>query len=131
VSGNGSTILPLVREWTPTQVDFDRFAKLSGDDNPIHVDPEFSARTRFGRTVSHGMLIYSQIWALIRSAFPGSGHAAQSLMFPAPAFADETLCLTVDTVPDDPGRLELIAKRATDGEIVLTGQCRLTDKETA
>ncbi len=42
-----------------SQTDFDRFAALSGDDNPIHVDAEFSARTRFGRTVAHGMLLYS------------------------------------------------------------------------
>ena len=33
-----------------TQQDFARFADLSGDNNPIHVDPQFSARTRFGRT---------------------------------------------------------------------------------
>jgi acyl dehydratase len=131
VSGDGSTTLQLVREWTPTQIDFDRFAKLSEDDNPIHVDPEFSARSRFGRTVSHGMLIYSQVWALIRSVFPGSRHAAQSLMFPAPAFADETLRLTVKTQPDDPGRLYLIVARVADGEVVLTGRCRLIDKGTA
>ena len=46
---------------TFTQRDFDRFAALSGDDNPIHVDPAFAARTRFGRTVCHGMLLYSTI----------------------------------------------------------------------
>ena len=40
-----------------TQEDFDRFARLSGDDNPIHVDSEFSARHKFGRTVAHGMLL--------------------------------------------------------------------------
>ena len=44
---------------------FDRFARLSGDDNPIHVDPAFSARTRFGRTVAHGMLLYGRVWAMI------------------------------------------------------------------
>ena len=49
--------LLIERQWIPTQEEFDLFARISGDDNPIHVDPEFSARTRFGRTVSHGMLI--------------------------------------------------------------------------
>ncbi len=41
--------LILKQEWVPTQEEFDIFAHVSGDDNPIHVDPEFSARTRFGR----------------------------------------------------------------------------------
>ena len=40
-----------VFERTLTQGDFDAFATLSGDDNPIHVDPAFAARTRFGRTL--------------------------------------------------------------------------------
>jgi acyl dehydratase len=50
--------------------EFDAFARLSGDDNPIHVDPDFSSRTRFGRTVSHGMLIYAKLWALVRQVRP-------------------------------------------------------------
>ena len=41
-----------------TQADFDRFAQLSGDDNPIHVDAVFSAGTRWKRTLCHGMLLY-------------------------------------------------------------------------
>jgi acyl dehydratase len=32
------------------------FAKLSGDDNRIHTDPEFSKTTQFGRQIAHGML---------------------------------------------------------------------------
>lgn len=40
-----------------TQTDFIRFAALSGDDNPIHVDPDFSAQTKFGQAVAHGMFL--------------------------------------------------------------------------
>lgn len=112
-------------DWVPTQADFDRFAALSGDDNPIHVDPEFSARTRFGRTVSHGMLLYSRVWALMRATFPGRGFAAQSLMFPNPAFADEPLriALTAGAAPDS---VAVAVTRAADGAVVLQGDCRLT-----
>jgi acyl dehydratase len=54
-----------------TQADFDCFARLSGDDNPIHVDAEFSARSRFGRTVAHGLLLCSVLRGLIEKLAPG------------------------------------------------------------
>src|SRR5690606_11882022 len=86
--------------WTPRQADFDAFAEISGDDNPIHVDAAFSARTRFGRTVSHGMLLYSRLWALVRNRWPHRRHRLQTLMFPNPAYAGEPLviALTPDAV---------------------------------
>jgi acyl dehydratase len=110
--------------WTPTQAEFDLFAALSGDDNPIHVDPDFSARTRFGRTVSHGMLIYSRAWALMRKRWPAARHAGQTLMFPNPAFAGEAL--TIRIAPDDGGDLAVTVRRDADGEIVLQGTCAVS-----
>lgn len=76
---------------TLTQADFDRFARLSGDDNPIHVDPAFSKRTRFVRTVSHGMLLFSIAWGTMRRSLHVVRFDSQALMFPNPAFADEPL----------------------------------------
>lgn len=74
-----------------SQEDFDRFAKLSGDDNPIHVDPEFSAHTKFGKTVAHGMLLYSTIGRCLGSQLPGPGmvQISQELMFPNPTFVNQ------------------------------------------
>ena len=41
---------------TITEDDIMTFARLSGDDNRIHTDPEFSKTTLFGRQVAHGLL---------------------------------------------------------------------------
>ena len=110
----------LQASWTPSQAEFDLFAQVSGDDNPIHVDPAFSARTRFGRTVSHGMLIYSKLWALLRSDHPGARQVRQSMMFPNPCFAGEAVVLEVRSLGE--GRFGVQARRAADGAELLVGE---------
>ncbi len=116
-------MLDLSASWTPTQADFDAFAEVSGDDNAIHVDPEFSARTAFGRTVSHGMLIYSRLWGLLLQHRPGTRQISQSMMFPNPAFAGEELTLTVTETA--PGRVAMRAARAADRAEVLIGEAEI------
>jgi acyl dehydratase len=41
---------------TITENDIMAFAALSGDDNRIHTDPEFSKTTMFGKQIAHGLL---------------------------------------------------------------------------
>ena len=41
---------------TITEADIMEFARLSGDDNRIHTDAEFSKTTAFGKQVAHGLL---------------------------------------------------------------------------
>jgi acyl dehydratase len=83
---------------TFSQSDFDRFAALSGDDNPIHVDPEFSARTKFGRTVAHGMFLYSTVCGLLGTRLPGPGavQVEQELMFPTATPTGEEVEIRVE-----------------------------------
>jgi len=111
--------------WTPTQDDFDAFARLSGDDNPIHVDPAFSARTRFGRTVSHGMLLYTRVHACLEKLYPGRQHELQTLMFPNPSFADEELSLSFCEDPGQPGLVIIEIRRTADRAVTLSGTCKL------
>lgn len=110
------------------QADFDRFAALSGDDNPIHVDPAFSAATRFGRTVAHGMLLYAALWGLIRRHFPGAVQEAQDLMFPAPTYADDPVRLEVEVVDrpaTDTVQLAVRVVAVRDGTLTLEGRTRI------
>jgi acyl dehydratase len=41
---------------TVTEADIMEFARLSGDDNRIHTDPDFSKTTPFGKQIAHGLL---------------------------------------------------------------------------
>jgi acyl dehydratase len=109
----------ITRRWTPTQAEFDAFAALSGDDNPIHTDPAFAARTRFGRTVSHGMLIYAQLEAMLNALAPDRQVLTQEMMFPNPARVGEPLLLRV--TPDGDG-YALTATRTDDGALCFHGR---------
>jgi len=105
----------IAEHWTPRQDDFDAFAALSGDDNPIHCDPAHAAATGFGRTVAHGMLLYARLQGMLRAAVPGVRLARLDLAFPAPAYADEALRLTI--APEGAG-WRLRAARARCGTSV-------------
>lgn len=112
-------------ERTFSQSDFDRFAHLSGDDNPIHTDPDFSAQTHFGRTVAHGLLLCSVLRGLVEELIPGGRLLEQSVMFPAPTFTDEPIRFSVQHVQGEGSRsqLRLEARRVRDDEVTCQGSC--------
>jgi len=117
----------VVVERTLTQADFDAFAQLSGDDNPIHVDPDFSRRSRFGRTVAHGMLLSTILSGLLGRLAPGCRQVSQKLMFPAPTYAGEPMRFSVLRKSDD-GRhvvAEVGCERVADGTITCAGETTL------
>jgi acyl dehydratase len=94
---------------TFTQKDFSRFAALSGDDNPIHVDPEFSAQTKFGRTVAHGMFLYSVVCGVLGTRLPGPGtsQVEQELMFPSPTYVGEEVAIQLEVTKVGEGMADL------------------------
>ena len=113
----------IVIERMLTQGDFDSFAKLSGDHNPIHVDPEFSAQTRFGRTVAHGLLLNTILRGLLEQLVPGGRQVSQDLKFPAPTYADELMRFTVAIQSDDGQTVTatMSSERARDDVITCEG----------
>ena len=50
------------------QEDLNAYAKASGDDNPLHLDPEFAAKTQFGGIIAHGMLTLAFVSEMMTAA---------------------------------------------------------------
>ena len=117
----------LKKTFTLSQKDFNLFADLSGDHNPIHIDPAYSAETRFGATVSHGMLLFTLIKGATQKLFPEYEMIEQELMFPAPAYADEELTLLLENTNSLAAQDIVLKTRIikADGSACLEGQCRL------
>ena len=111
-----------------SQADFDAFARLSGDDNPIHVDPAFSARTRFGQTVAHGALLCSVLRGLVERIAPGARQISQNTQYPAPSPAGVTLRFEAETVELTPTgqRIALRVSRLGDGVVTCLGETEVT-----
>jgi 3-oxoacyl-[acyl-carrier protein] reductase len=89
----GDTV-SLVRQITMDDVR--RFADLTGDDNPLHVDPAYAEATPFKGIVVHGMLGASLLSTLIGTRLPGEGAlwVSQSFEFLHPIRLDDTLTVT-------------------------------------
>ena len=107
-----------------TQADFDAFARLSGDDNPIHVDPDFAAGTRFGKTVAHGALLCSVLRGLIEELVPGGRQVRQSTLYPAPSAVGEPLRFEAELIASSPTvkTIRLQVTRLSDMEITCQGE---------
>lgn len=76
------------------QIDQDhlaRFAILSGDFNPLHMDENYAGTTEFGRPIVHGMLLASLLSRLVGMHLPGRRalYLSQNIDFAGPVFAGE------------------------------------------
>ncbi len=73
-----------------TQADVIAFARVSGDDNPLHLDADFAASTSFKRPIIHGMLGASVFTKVLGTQWPGAGsvYLKQTLEFLRPMFVD-------------------------------------------
>jgi 3-hydroxybutyryl-CoA dehydratase len=104
----------------------ERFAELSGDDNPIHLDAEYAATTRFGGRIAHGLLTASLFSALIGTRLPGPGavYLGQTLSFRAPVRIGDRVDVAVEVVDLGPrGRRATLRCEARVGDtVVLDGE---------
>src|ERR1039458_7001087 len=71
-----------------TQKDVENFAKVTGDNNPIHLDNAYAAQTVFKKPIMHGFLGASIFSKVFGTLFPGEGtiYMKQSMAFVKPMF---------------------------------------------
>jgi 3-hydroxybutyryl-CoA dehydratase len=109
-----------------TAADIEGFARITGDNNPVHLDEAFAANTQFGGRIAHGMLTASLISAVLGTRLPGPGciYLGQSLTFRAPVKlgAEVTTRVTVKEVIADKRRVKLDTVCLVDGKPVLDGE---------
>ena len=67
------------------------FAQITGDNNPIHLDADFAAKTIFGKPIVHGFYSASVFSMVFGTKFPGEGtiYLYQDMKFLAPVFVDQ------------------------------------------
>ncbi len=82
------------------QSDIDKFVELTGDDNKLHTDKNYAAKTTFKKPVAHGMLGASFISTIIGTRLPGDGALwfSQSLDFLMPVRVGDELTVTAEVI---------------------------------
>lgn len=104
-----------------------KFADVSGDHNPIHLDEEFAKTTRFGKRIAHGMLSGAFISAVLGNEFKERKivYLSQTMKFTAPVFLDDTVTATatVTNIREERGivTLETVCTNQ-NGETLVKGE---------
>jgi acyl dehydratase len=104
-----------------------KFAEVSGDYNPIHLDEEFAKTTRFGRRIAHGMLSGAFISAVLGYEFKERKivYLSQTMKFTAPVYLEDTVTATatVSAIREDRGivTLETVCTNQ-DGHVLVKGE---------
>ncbi|MFH1326511.1 MAG: MaoC family dehydratase [archaeon] len=78
-----------------TQNEINDFAKIIGDYNPLHVDPNYASKTQFKKNIAHGMLVASYFSTLFGMVCPGKKNLflSQSLNFKKPVFPNSEIII--------------------------------------
>ncbi len=113
-----------------TQEQVERYARASGDFNPIHVDPQYAAATTsYTRNIAHGMLVMAFLAEMMAAAFLDAWLQGGTLRvrFRAPVYPGDTVttfgALKSQHAAGESAHLEyLVGCRNQHGEEVFAGE---------
>ena len=113
---------------TVSDEDIVAFARVTGDEQPLHLDDTFAAKTRFKRRVAHGMLSAGLISAALGTQLAPDAvvvYLSQSIRFLRPVFPGDTITANLEVTAIDPEKRFVTCKTECvnqDGTSVLTGE---------
>ncbi|MDP6670304.1 MAG: MaoC family dehydratase [archaeon] len=112
---------------TITEQDVLKFAEISLDTNPIHLDEDFASKTMFKGKIIHGMLTASLISAAVGTKMPGPGSIwmSQTLKWLKPVHIGDTITAVSELIEKIEEKKHVIVKTTClnqNNEIVAEGQ---------
>ncbi|MHA1721236.1 MAG: MaoC family dehydratase [Promethearchaeota archaeon] len=119
---------------TITNDDIMKFAEVTTDFNPLHVNEEYAKKSMFKNRIAHGMLSGGLISAVIGMKMPGAGalYLDQYVKFKKPVFIGDTLTATAtvkEKLVKKEGKMKLLILTTNvtnqDGVIVTEGQATI------
>jgi len=126
--GIGEALLPLTKRVTQEMID--RWAEVSGDFNPLHVDPDFGKTTFFGTNIAHGPLTLSFIIEMLTRCL-GKGWISGGRLYdvrlvsPVPPDTEITVGGEVTTVDSEGSQRRVdceIWVKNQDDKLIVTGK---------
>jgi acyl dehydratase len=124
-----------VHEFSFSQEDVNKFAEVTGDKNPVHLDPDYASKTMFRRPIMHGMLSASLFSKVFGTLYPGEGtiYLKQSLNFLKPMYVDTKYeaVFTVKEVIREKHRalFDTIIREKESGQICTSGEALVMNTE--
>ena len=118
-----------------SQADVQKFAEVTGDTNPVHLDEAYAAGTMFKKPIMHGFLGGSFFSRVFGTMFPGEGtlYLKQVMEFRKPMFVDTDYeaVFTVLTVDAEKHRATVqtqIIDKAS-GAVTINGEATVMNTE--
>ena len=112
-----------------TDQDIQKFAEVSGDFNPLHMDEAYAKTTSFGQRIAHGALTASFISAILGNNLPGPGSifVGLSMRFRRPVYIGSKVIVRaeVSEMQERGNRVTLKVTCNVDGKAAISGEAQV------
>ena len=110
--------------------DIELFATVSGNSNPVHLDPKYAASSRHQKIIAHGMWSGALVSGVLGSKLPGSGtvYISQDLNFQNTVGLGDVVTATVTVIEKHPENKTVILDCLCvnqNGETIVSGTAKV------